>query len=82
MEEPVLRIVNTNEPFEVETDTSDFVIGVQLSQKDLKGRLHSVTFFSKKFNRPKRNYPIYNKELLTIVEVFKEWRLYFNRVKY
>jgi hypothetical protein len=36
--------------------------------------LHSVTFFSKNLASIKCNYEIYDKELLTIVRCFEQWR--------
>ena len=31
---------------------------------------------------PKKNYNIYNKELLAIMEAFKEWRVYLKELAY
>jgi hypothetical protein len=58
----------------VETDTSDFVSAGVLSQHDNEGILRPVAFFSKKHTSVECNYEIYNKELLTIVRCFEEWR--------
>ena len=65
-------MVNLEKPFEVETNASDFAFGGQLVQRDIQKRLHPMAFFSKKLYRPKLNYPIYNKELIAIIELFKE----------
>jgi len=59
-----------------ETDTSDFVIGVILSQRDEEGRLHPVAFHCWKFQLAEINYKIYDKELQAIVDSFKHWRRY------
>jgi len=37
---------------------------------------HPVVYCLKKFSRAKVYYPIYDKELFTIVYSFKEWRHY------
>jgi len=59
----------------VETDASDFALGCVLSQFKDK-RLHLVAFHSRNLNPAKRNYEIHYKELLAILEAFKEWNHY------
>ena len=54
-----------------ENDASDFALGCVLSQFKDK-RLHPVAFHSRKLRDPERNYEIDDKELLTILEAFKE----------
>src|SRR5437588_13038409 len=39
-------------------------------------KLHPVAFHSRKLNPVERNYEIHEKELLAIMEAFKEWRHY------
>ena len=58
-------------PITVEADASDFAMGCNLSQQNLDGELHLVCYYSKKFNPVELNYPIYDKELLAVVEAFK-----------
>ena len=43
-----------------------------LSQLDKLENLHPVAFYLQKFTELKLNYKIHNKELLTIVKVFKQ----------
>jgi len=57
----------------VETDTGDFALGSLLSQYQGR-RLHPVAFHSRKLNSAKTNYEIHDKELLAIMEAFKEWK--------
>jgi len=59
----------------IETDASDFALGCILSQ-DLGKRLHPVAFHSRKLNDAQRNYEIHDKELLAILEAFREWKHY------
>jgi len=59
----------------VETDASDFALGCVLSQYQGR-RLHPVAFHSRKLNSAERNYEIHDKELLAIMEAFKEWKRY------
>jgi hypothetical protein len=55
---------------------SDFVCVAVLSQKRDDGRLHPVACFSKKMTPAQCNYPIYDKELLSVVLSLEEWRQY------
>jgi len=41
-----------------------------------------VAFFSKKLYRLELNYSIYDKELIAIIESFKEWRPYLSGTKH
>ena len=56
----------------VRTDGSYFALGCVLSQFKDK-RLHPVAFHSRKLSDAERNYEIHDKELLAILEAFKEW---------
>ncbi len=75
-------IINPDRFFEVETNASNFVFKEQFVQRDKKEKLYFIAFFSKKLYKPEFNYFIYNKELIVIIELFKEWKPYFNRIKY
>ncbi len=75
-------IINIDKFFKVEIDISDFAFERQLVQRDEKRRLYLIAFFSKKLYKLELNYLIYNKELIIIIESFKEWKPYFNRTKY
>ena len=68
----MLLLPNPGKPYEVETDASDYAIGGQLGQRDDQGKLHPVAFFSKKLAGPQLNYLIHDKELLAIIEAFRE----------
>jgi len=54
----------------------DFVLGVCLLQKHTDEVWHLVIYYSRKLILLELNYNIYNKELLGIVAVFKEWRVF------
>ena len=54
--------------FRVEIDTSEYAIGRVLSQEQ-DGKWKPIAFLSRIMQPAKRNYEIYNKELLVIVEV-------------
>jgi len=61
---------------QVEIDILDFVLGVYLLQKHIDRVWHLVAYYSRKLTPLELNYDIYNKELLGIVAVFKEWRAF------
>jgi len=67
--DPVKKVI-------IETDASDFALGVVLSQRDEENRLHPVAFHSRKFQPAEINYEIHDKELLVVVDAFKHWRCY------
>ena len=72
---PVLRIPNDKDLFKLSTDTSDFATRVVLLQKDMQTNLqHPIAFFSKSLDVYKRNYKIYNKELLAVIQRLEEYR--------
>lgn len=72
--DPVLLGADPTKPFEVETDASDYAIGAQLGQRDEDGRLHPVSFMSKKLSGPQLRYTLPDKELMAIVEALKDWK--------
>jgi len=41
-----------------------------------------VAFFSKKLSGPALNYPVHDKELIAIIEAFREWRPYLSGTTY
>ena len=71
---PIIQHFNPDKPTTVEVDSSDFVVGGILSQKDDSDVLRPVAYFSKKMSPQECNYEIYDKELLAIVRAFEEWR--------
>ena len=77
--EPVLLQPDQKKPFEVEIDASNYAIGAILMQKDDKGILHPVAYFSKSLNSAQRNYNVYNCELLGLVETCRHFRQYLHQ---
>jgi len=72
---PILAHFYPDRKTVIETDASDFALGSILSQY-LGKRLHPVAFHSRKLNDAERNYEIHDKELLAILEAFREWKHY------
>jgi len=71
--QPVLSLPKREGKFRVETDASGHVIGGVLSQEQ-KGKWRPIAFLSRTIQPVERNYKIYDKELLAIVEVLSKWR--------
>ena len=72
---PVLRIPNDEDPFKLSTNASNSATGAVLSQKNMQTNLwHPVAFFSKLLDIYERNYKIYNKELLAVIQRLEEYR--------
>jgi len=59
----------------METDASDHAIGGVLSQEQ-DGKWKPIAFLSRTMQPAKKNYEIYDKELLAIVEALTKWRQY------
>jgi len=70
--QPVLALPRREEKFKVEVDASGHAIEGVLSQEQ-EGKWKPVTFLSRTISPIERNYKIYNKELLAIVEALDKW---------
>ena len=75
-EEPVLMMLNLTRPFQIETNASKYTSGAVLTQLDSNGSQHLIAFLSKTFLETKRNYDVYDRELLAIIRALTEWRHY------
>jgi transposase InsO family protein len=73
---PILLHPNFERPFIVETDASDMATGAILTQRGEDGQLHPCAYRSSKMSPTEQNYDIYDKELLSIVLAFQDWRVY------
>ncbi|KAG5719742.1 hypothetical protein E4T56_gene18566 [Termitomyces sp. T112] len=72
---PILLFPDDNSPFWVEADSSNFAMEAVLSQQSPEdGKWHLVAFYSKSLNAVEQNYKIHDKEMLTIIQLFKEWQ--------
>jgi hypothetical protein len=64
---------NKAKPFFLETDASKHATGAVLMQHDLNGDLKPCGFISKALAPPKKNYQIYDREMLAVFRGFKTW---------
>src|SRR5205085_700736 len=78
---PVLLIPDSNKPFVVTTDASDYAIGVVLSQNHGKGE-QLVAYKSRKLSPAELNYPTHEKELLSIIHAIHIWQPYLENQKF
>jgi hypothetical protein len=69
---PVLHHFDLDRKIAVETDISNLLMSGVLSQHDNEGIFHPVAYVLGKYSLI--NYKIYDKRLLTIIYIFKEWR--------
>jgi hypothetical protein len=59
----VLSLPDLQQPFEIETDASDYAVGTVLTQYD-----HPVAYHSETLSDVVRKYPTYDKEMYSIVK--------------
>ena len=65
---PILAIFDLEREAILETNTSDYTVGIYLTQKGDNGKMQTVAFYFYKMTGPELNYDIHDKELLAIVE--------------
>ena len=70
---PCLRIPEDEGQFRVEADALEGAVGAVISQR-IEDKWHPVAFHSKALSPTERNYEIYDKEMLAIMEALAEWR--------
>ena len=58
----------------MQTDASDFALGAVLYQENDQNIRRPIAFYSRKFQSAEINYPVYDKELLAIVDSLDHWR--------
>jgi hypothetical protein len=68
---PFLCLFNPRKEIRVETDASDFALGAIMTQPQEDGKWRLTAFHSRKFNKHKINYDVFNKELLVIIDAFE-----------
>jgi len=71
----VLSLLKKEGKFRVKIDVSEYAIEGVLSQEQ-EGKWRPIAFLSRTMQPAERNYEIYDKELLAIVEVLSKWKQY------
>jgi transposase InsO family protein len=71
---PILGLWDPERPTRIEVDASGFATGGALLQQAEDGRWHPVAFRSASMDPAQRNYEIYDREMLAIIEALKDWR--------
>jgi hypothetical protein len=64
---PVLTLLDLQQPFEIETDASDYAIGAVLTQHG-----HPVSYHSETLSDTVQKYPTYEKEMYSIVQACQQ----------
>ena len=72
---PVLARPDTDRPFYVVSDASDYAVGASLEQETDTGR-RPVAFFSHRLSDRERKFPVHERELFAIVLALRVWRHY------
>ena len=71
--------MNTTKPFVIDTDASEWAIGIVLLQAHPETRrLHPVAYDGRKLSPAEINYPVHEKELLAIKYALQTWRIYID----
>jgi hypothetical protein len=68
---PVLALPDLRQPFEIQTDASNYAMGVVVLQHG-----NPICYHSETFNGVVINYPTYDKELYALVQSVKKWKHY------
>ena len=80
--EPVLAAPDIDKKMRMEVDALDYATGGVLSMECGDGLWRPVVFLSKSLNEIKRNYEIYDKEMLAIIRGLEVWRHLLEGVQY
>ena len=78
----VLRHFDSTRSLRIKTNVFDKTLNDILLQQDDEDHWHSIAYYFKKLILAKCNYEVHDKKLLTIVDSFKQWRHYLEKVKH
>ena len=77
----VLTFPDLDCKFHLESDASDYAIGAVLSIKK-DGIWHPVAFSSHSMMPQERNYPVADKEMLSVIQALEQWRHYLEGARH
>jgi len=80
--ESMLAASDLEKKMRMKVDMSDYVIEGVLSMKYKDKKWQPVAFLSKSLNETKRNYEIYDKEMLAVIRGLENWRHLLKSAKY
>jgi hypothetical protein len=72
---PILAYPDNDRVFCLETDASNFATSAVLSIEQ-DGKWHPVAFFSHSMSPEEHNYPVADKEMLSVIRSLEQWRHY------
>ena len=78
----VLIMFESEKLITLEMNASDKAIEACINQSNDKRHLHLIAFYNRKLTDVKLNYKIYDKKLLTIINSFKQWRVYLKESRH
>ena len=73
---PILALPDSDRPFSVACDASDFFIGRTLLQTDIEGRERIIVFESRQLKTAEKNYPVHDKEPLAMKYALVKFRVH------
>lgn len=68
----ILQIFDLEKRIVLKIDVFNYIIDMCISQFNVEERLKFIVFYFRKMVSTKLNYEIHNKELLIIIEAFRE----------
>ena len=71
-----MALPDSDQPFSVVCDASDFAIGCALLQTDVEGHERVIAFESRRVKAAKTNYPVHDKELLAMKHALVKFRVH------
>ncbi len=78
----ILIMFESEKSIMLEMNASDEAIERCINQSDDKKHLHFIAYYSYKLTVAELNYEIHDKKLLTIVNSFKQWRMYLKEFRH
>ena len=78
---PILAFSNIDCVFHLKSDTSDYATGAVLSIEK-EGVWHPVAFSSHSMMTQEQNYPIADKEMLSVIQALKQWHHYLEGARH
>jgi hypothetical protein len=67
----VLSLPDLQQPFEIETNASNYALGAFLTHHG-----HQLAYHSETLPDTVREYPTYDKEMYSIVQAYRQWKYY------